>query len=431
MSDLLRRVYHVFDPAPLGPGDSDLYIDLEEVRGEGHVVTRLANAIRLSAAPTCQILAGHHGSGKSTELRNLQRVLEEGDDRSFVVVCESIEDIDPNDMDFQEVLIAIVRQMAGQLEKRFGVSLKPGYFSDRFGRLKALLGAEVAFDKLELSAGLLNLSAAIKSSPDTRAKVREILEPDTGNLLYAANDVIGQAKQALLKKGFRKLVILVDDLDKMVLRPHPTSGCSTGVHLFINRKAQLAAFECHVLYTMPLGLAYSTQGQTIASLYGGQVPVIPMTKVRQRPPSSEPHGAGVQKFRDVITARLEKAGITEDRVFESNEVRDEVIKLSGGQPRELMILTREAMVSGELPIGSDAVRRAARESRRAYERQLRRDHWAIIEQARDNGSITRTRENDDLVRELLDSRTILQYVNEQEWYAENPIIADLEAPALT
>ncbi|KKL07242.1 hypothetical protein LCGC14_2587990, partial [marine sediment metagenome] len=41
-----------------------------------------------------------------------------------VVYCEADEDIDRNDVDFPEVLIAVVRQMAAQL-KVVGVQLKP------------------------------------------------------------------------------------------------------------------------------------------------------------------------------------------------------------------------------------------------------------------------------------------------------------------
>lgn len=424
MSDTLERVYRVFDPGPLEADQDDLYVNLDDVRGEADVVNRIATRIRLSDRSTCQLLSGHHGSGKSTELKRLQRELENGEKRFFVVFCEARSDLDLNDVDFPEVLIAIVHQLAKQLKERAGIKLEPGYFKDRWERIKGLLGSEVSFEGLELDAGMVKVAGVIKSSPDARSEVRKAMEPDTDNLLYAANDVIGKGKLELRKQDYSDLVILVDDLDKMVLRGHPAAGCSTAEYLFIHRHAQLSAFECHVVYSMPLALAYSAQEPKIANLYGGRPPVIPMTKITHRPPKRSAYKAGMDRFRDVISARLKKAGIEESAVFETDKVRDRLIKLSGGQPRELMILTREAMIGGALPISDAAVDRAERDGRRAYARQLRDEHWAIIKQVQKNGSIKRTAANEELVRELLDSRAILQYVNEDEWYGVNPLVVE-------
>jgi len=288
MSDVLERVYRVFDPEPLQADQEDLYVNLDSVRGQADVVGRLAKRIRLSKERTCQLLAGHHGSGKSTELKRLQRELENGDKRFFVVFCEAKSELDLNDVDFPEVLVAIVYQLARQLRERLGIELKPGYFKDRWERLKELLGTEVSFEGLELDAGMVKIAAAIKSSPDARAKVRRAMEPDTGNLLHAANDVIGKATQELIKKEFHGLVILVDDLDKIVLRPHSVAECSTAEYLFIHRHAQLSAFECHTVYSMPLALAYSVQEQKIANLYGCLLYTSPSPRdrTRSRMPSS-------------------------------------------------------------------------------------------------------------------------------------------------
>ena len=272
MSADIKAVYRVFDPAPLLAEDTGLYVDLDEVRGDAAIVRRLADRIRLSDRPTCQILAGHRGSGKSTERRRLQHELETGGKRLFVVFCESDHDVDRNDVDFPDVLIAVVRQMANQLKKRAGIALKPGCFKERWERVKKVLGSEVSFEGLELDAGLLKLRGAIKDSPDARAEIRKLLEPDTNNWLSAANDVIGEANLELSKRDYHGLAIIVDDLDKMVLRPHAAAGCSTGEYLFIHREGQLSAFKCHIVYTMPIALAYSGQEQTIATLYGGRPP---------------------------------------------------------------------------------------------------------------------------------------------------------------
>jgi hypothetical protein len=60
----------------------------------------------------------------SSACRRWEGRLSEGAQKFFVVYCEADNDIDRNDVDFPEVLIAVVRQMAAQL-KTVGVTLQP------------------------------------------------------------------------------------------------------------------------------------------------------------------------------------------------------------------------------------------------------------------------------------------------------------------
>jgi len=175
---------------------------------------------------------------------------------------------------------------------------------------------------------MLKLGAAIKNSPDARMEVRRALDPDAGNWLNAANDVIGEAALELSNKGYGGLVILVDDLDKMIVRPHVDAGCNTAEHLFILRSAQLTAFNCHMIYTIPLSLVYSHHEATIKSLYGGHVPVVPMIKIATPPPKGKPYNRGIDKMKQMIESRLAAAKTTSNAVFESSAIMRDLIKLS-------------------------------------------------------------------------------------------------------
>lgn len=429
-ASLAQRVYREFSPEPLPPERlKELYVDLDQARGSMETVPRLERTIRLAeGTPTCQVLAGHKGSGKSTEFFRLKKKLETGENPFFVVYVQADDDIDRNDVDFPDVLIAVVRQMATQLKERAGITLKPGYFADRLERVKGILTSEIDFQSFELDTGLLKLGGAMKGSPDARKQIREILEPDTSNLLHAANDVISQAAIELAKKKQSGLVVLVDDLDKMVVRPHEDTRSTTDEYLFVNRAAQLTAFHCHVVYTIPISLAYSHHNPTIAANYGGHVPLVPMTRITARPPKTTRYKRGQESFREIIGRRLEAAGAEESEVFAGKEVCNELIALSGGQPTQLMTLVREAIITDELPIGKESLKRAKADGRREYARLLRAEHWPIIEEIRSTGSYTRTKDNEPAFRELLDSRAILQYVNDEEWYGLNPMVAALKPP---
>jgi energy-coupling factor transporter ATP-binding protein EcfA2 len=420
MSDNLKKIYQVFDPEPLLANQGRLYVDLDAVRGSTGLIGRLAQNIRLSNhKPICQLIAGHRGSGKSTELRRLQGELEKGADKFFTVFCEILEDIEPNDVDFPDVLMAIIRQTAEQLNKRLSIKLKPGYFKQRWEEAKDILSREVDLTSLDLDVGLAKFSAAMKSSPNTRIEIRKLLEPRTSSWIEAANDVISKAALELSKKDYKGLVVIVDGLDKMTLRPHPQVDCSTAEYLFVQRHSQLTAFNCHLLYTMPIALAYSCRERDIASLYGSAT-VVPMTMIRNA--DGRKNKQGFEKFRELIRRRLEKAGVKEKDAFENDKTRDEIIKHSGGQPRELITLIRDSMIEGQLPITISAVNKVIKKAGHAYARQLREEHWAIIEQVRKKHTLKRTQENDALCMELLDNRAILQYENGGEWYGLNPLL---------
>ena len=73
-----QEIYAIFDPVPLRDDQQDLFTNLDDVRGHSSFVELMARKIRfVTNPPTCQILAGHKGSGKSTELWQLSRALQE------------------------------------------------------------------------------------------------------------------------------------------------------------------------------------------------------------------------------------------------------------------------------------------------------------------------------------------------------------------
>jgi hypothetical protein len=243
-------------------------------------------------------------------------------------------------------------------------------------------------------------------------------------LLVAANDVIGKAALEASKKGFPGLVVIVDDLDKIAPRRLESSTELPGEDLFVTRHAQLTGFQCHMVYTMPLALAYSPAEKKICSAYGiGNIPVVPMTRLKERPPGAKPYKRGIQKFGEIVTRRLEKANAGESDVFHK-DVLDRVIALSGGQPRELMVLVREAIIGGEVPISLDALERVARGYRHAYGRQLLEEHWPFIRQVARTGELDRSEKNEQIIFDLLDSRAVLQYSNGGDWYGVNPLVPE-------
>ncbi len=284
--DKKRRLYQAFDPQPLEASQTDLYVNLDDVRGGTEIVTRLFHPIGYARQPTVQLLAGTKGSGKSTELRLLQKRLERGPSKYFTLLVDA-SDIDPNNVGFAEVLIVLLQRVAEEVELREGIRLKPGYFAERLKQLKDLLFSEVSFEKIELPVLLAKVSTSIRHSPDARDQLRKLLEPDTSNLLIGANELIDEATVQLKSKGYAGLVVLFDSLDRIVDQAQATG-------LFVRRANEMTGFRCHVVYTMPLSLAYSEQLAQLTINYGGQPHIVPMTKIHTRPPNRTPHEPGYQ-----------------------------------------------------------------------------------------------------------------------------------------
>ena len=123
MSDLLPRIYNSFDPSrPLPAGDPQ-YVDCREVRGDENIESDVGKRIRNSDQSTYQLYTGHRGSGKSTELRRLQKSLEDHD--FFVVYFEADEeDIDPQNVEYIDILLACTRRFLKDIRDCITVCVK-------------------------------------------------------------------------------------------------------------------------------------------------------------------------------------------------------------------------------------------------------------------------------------------------------------------
>ena len=112
----LTAAFNSCDPArPLEAGDAR-WVDLAPGRGdEGSALAQCRKRILRSAYPLVQLLAGHRGSGKSTELRRLQRQLES--DGYFVAYFEADADLDIEDTEPPDLLLAYIRNLEAALRE--------------------------------------------------------------------------------------------------------------------------------------------------------------------------------------------------------------------------------------------------------------------------------------------------------------------------
>ncbi|MGB3511142.1 MAG: ATP-binding protein [Microcoleaceae cyanobacterium] len=422
--DLLKRLFNAFKPfEPLKPG-SPVYVDCREVRGDGDVIIDLAENIKLSDNNTCQLYAGHRGAGKSTELLRLKEHLE--NNGYFIVYFAADEqDINPEDTEYADILLACTRHLLEHLKQANPQPLLD-WLKGRWEDLKDLANTEISLEGLAVESQInqyAKLTANIRAEPTLRKKIRDKINPYTESLIEALNDFIRDGKNKL--GSAYELVIIADSLDRIVPIVQP-DGRSNHDEIFVDRSAQLKGLDCHTIYTIPISMVYSNQAPNLKIEYDDPQ-VLPMIMVKT--PEGEVYDLGVATIREIIDRRVSEVNpdlCLERDVFESREVLDRLCLMSGGHVRDLMLLMQSVIrrTGGQLPISGKVVQRAITEARLPYKRSVQQEEWQILVNVFRSKSILNNQQH----RDLLFNRCLLEYTfldeegEKQTWYDVHPLI---------
>ncbi|MGQ4649659.1 ATP-binding protein [Lyngbya aestuarii] len=443
--------------------DQKYYIDFASVRG-GQVIEDLRDNITIWAPddPTCQLLTGHIGCGKSTELLRLKAELELVG--FHVVYFESSQDLEMGDVDVGDILLAIARRVSESIN-----SLEDIKLAEPKGLKNILAGAAKLLGEIELSAeakvlglgqvsassegnfsaevgvpgigkltaskedglsliatGIGKITAKAKASPDLRNKLRGYLEPRTNGILEAINSELLEPARKKLKQHHKKgLVVIVDNLDKVDSTPK-SWGRPQQEYLFVDRGEQLRGLNCHLVYTMPLALRFSNDFGTLIQRFIVRPQVLPMVPVRWRDGSE--CSEGMRLLRQMVLARAfpdyeqqqRLSKITE--VFDIPETLDRLCRVSGGHVRNLLRLLNDSIKKERgLPISGRSLEAVIREYR--DERILAIDHeeWVLLRQVAQHKKVA----GDHGYQTLIRSMFVYEYrTSEESWFDINPILAD-------
>lgn len=424
---LVTRIYNAFSPFVPLPAGSPRYVNCSAVRGEEDVYRALGRKIINSDRATYQLYGGHRGAGKSTELLRLQKRLEARG--CFVVYFDADEqDIDPQDAESTDILLACTRHVLRGLQsyaRPETLAKLTSWFESRMHELKDVALADVQITDAKM--GLDLFATTIKTVPSSRAGIRKQVDLHGVALTQILNELISSARERLQDQ--RKIVVIADSLDRIPSKVLP-DGSTNLEQIFVNRADQLRQLQCHIIYTLPVSLAYSPAVAQLANLYDDPQ-ILPMVKVRERDGSVSPDG--LTKLKEMIAARITDvpaaAGLDlETEVFEDEPLLDRVCLMSGGHIRDLMRFVQNALDWVDvLPITTKAVNRALAQSRSTYHDAVNAEDWVRLAQVADKREI----ENMAAFRKLLFNRCVLEYVDVQDdgdfdkWYDVHPLIKEL------
>jgi AAA ATPase domain len=425
----ITEIYNSFNPfRPLEPGDN-FYVDCHAVRGNDNIVRELGKKIERSMESTCQLYTGHRGVGKSTELKRLKQYLEGKGCK--VIYFASDDDLDTEDTQYMDILLACVRHILEDLQKNADARPVVNWLKARWESLSDLALTEIRVEDWTLETGIgqfARLTATLRQVPGTRQKIRELIDIHSISLIESLNQFIDEAKQKL---RVERLVVMVDNLDRIapVLQENGDTNHET---IFIDRSNQLRGLNCHVIYTVPLPLIYSNKASTLRDTYG-DFQVLPMIMVQD--PTGQDFPDGLAKVQELIVRRVQpyipavnSPAALVGSIFESEAALRQLCVMTGGHLREVMQVMQVAMdLSDQFPLTLGTLRQALSRARRVYRDTVDQENWPKL------AAVAKAKQlhNEEEYRQLLFSRCVLEYRytdangKEQRWHDVHPLLKDV------
>jgi len=273
----ITETYNAVNPElPLQPGDPR-YVDCSPWRGSEHIVNMIAQRI-IRAEGTSpiqhlkQLLAGRRGCGKSTELLLLKDRLEK--EGYFVVYYDAALEIDMNDTDYADLLLATMRQLELQVRQSpLQLKLDASRLDDLAMRLARVTIEKENRNEVETALEtefriepqipfFAKMMAAvrgfIKDNTTYKKQLRVEIQQRTAQFLDDLNDLMDKLQQQLRDRGNKGLVIIIDSLDRIIPRALDDKGQRTTHNaIYLEHADHLKAPHCHIIYTVPISIYFN------------------------------------------------------------------------------------------------------------------------------------------------------------------------------
>lgn len=390
--------------------DDPRWVDTQSVRDEsGLRQLRLALGMskrQLRSPPKrgYYLFCGHRGSGKSTELRRVRNDLD-APDAYCVVFADVAQELDVNNLRYQDVLLHLAGKLMERLEKDGVImeqvhlgKLRAWFFERVENRAETKDFAQEIKAGAEAGAGIPGLaklfarvSNALKTNSTYKVELRRTLQNYFTDFSEAFNHLIESAEEAIRDAGKdRRILFVIDGTDRL-------SGDDAKA-FFVSDVYQLRQVHGRFIYCAPVHLAY--EGNEILQNFDGMFQ-LPMIRIVDQ------DGTKNQDGREVMRKMLHKRAAPD--LFDEG-VADILVEYSGGHPRDLLRLLRYAFLNAEHGRFNEAsARRAVRELATDFRRFLDLEDYALLAEI----DFTRPRQemsgDPDHRRKLLYNLALLEY----------------------
>ncbi len=414
------------DPqVPIDP-DDERYLDFEKfdddgsLRGEDHI-TGLYDGVTLKPAPSCQLFSGFSGTGKTTELRRLKKLLEADGYVVLLVDARNYHDLH-HALTIEDLAVFVAAAFGDATAELLDEDVvKESYY----GRLKDFLKSDISSD-VKVPMGVMDLKIGVRNAKPFWVVLRDALAASPEKLREHSHGFIRgcvRRIEAVVRPRPGGVVFVVDSLEKLSgLTPADFPGVMNSLlRVFMDAPDLLRLPSCHVIYSMP------PYARIVSPRLAGQFRmslVLPAIKVFERGEDPAPFAPGVRALSELVARRIPVAKVFGPR----RDLLERLVTYSGGHIRMLIVFVQELLYGAArrgLPPAEKDVERAVQPFREQAQMAVRRGGVPILERVLRRGSIAS--HDDDLdptVAQFLDDFIVLCYRNGGGWYEVHPLVRD-------
>ncbi len=417
-----KKYYNICDPYKTASLDSDEVLDIDnhkidkklvKVRGKNWA-QEIAQKISWSDTPQVIYFTGYTGSGKTTELKRVQRILEDKDDANLLAVYINALDFLPiheelDEVDIFSVIIYNVIKTISAYQGKENIFEEGNYF-DRFWEWAN--ETEVTFKNIEFGTDSSKMVLEMKDNPSFRNKIKHFISTNPSKFKIDVEQELDRLNQSVKKyeiAGDKKdgIVVIFDSLEHNRGIGSQISSVADAVQkLFANRTNLLLPID--VIYTLPPYL-YTRQIKDILFL--------PVVRVINK--DNTPCNDGIEVMKELLYERIPRKDLM--TIVGSEKFLEEIVQYSGGYPRDLLKLIQDCIVTPDYPIDQETLDQIFQELENEYRDNISTDDIEILRE------IYRTKElnfNDyehmEIAHKLFNIHVILRYRNGAQWFSPNP-----------
>jgi AAA ATPase domain len=360
-----REVRAACNPSrPLIPEEQVLlHEDLSIVQG-GDRIAQVESRIRDSWGDLYvrELVTGHAGCGKSTELLRLATELRKPKEgRAYhVVYVDAYEYLNPFEVRLPQLLVSLMAALSEEPR----VDLQRTRSGPRlWGQIRTILEAAGREIGKDLATELPVLKSLMRVDLHLVRNFRRQSDDHIQQVLSLFRDLVVEVRTQL-PADQSEIVFVIDNLEKI---PDGETETKVSLHetLFL-RELPLLDVPAHLILTYPISLNYSSVALRQV-FHEAQQTTIPMVGIRQKAGTVArgDDADGIAALRRLVARRVRL-----DKVFAGEDAITAVIRESGGCVRDLLRLVAGMPTVGSIPFSITTVDAVIADYVNEYERIL-------------------------------------------------------------
>lgn len=419
-----KKYYNMCDPyrtLPLSSGD---VLDIDNYKIDGKLVNirgknwaeEIAEKISWSDRPQVIYFTGYQGSGKTTELNRVQKILENPETGNllpvyinaldYLPILESLDEVDI----FSVIIYNVIQRVSEYQEK--GNAFEDGNYFDRFWEWAT--ETEVTMKNIEVGADSSKVVLEMKDNPSFRNRIKQFIsdnptrfKQEVEDELYRLNNIVKKYEKDGIKKD--GIVVIFDSLEHNRGIGSQAQDVAKSIQkLFSNRETLLLPVD--VIYTIPPYL-YTKQIRDIQFL--------PVVRVANR--DNKKCTEGIEVMKELLYERIPKDDLL--TIVGTQEALENIIKYSGGYPRDLLKIMQDCILTNKYPLSATDLESIFVELENEYRDNISTVNPEILRKVHETKELNVDDFKDeayDLAEKLFRIHVILRYRNGEQWFSLNP-----------